>query len=1163
MDNFLRQVIDAFPGMVFIKNTEGIYINCSEAFAKFAGFNSPEEVIGKTTFEVLPKTSAQWAIRLDRLVFETGQSNSEMYPFKFENNNYTNWQRVSRKPLRDNDGNLVGLVGTLEDVGSIMALTDELGESKARFTALSETMDYNSFVVILWNADNLNADYVSGNIGYLNVKTNKLTHMYDWAENIHPDDADSFWEQRKPLTEQATNVDFWHEYRVINKSGEIRWVNERVSFVTVPGSKLYRSIIIDTTARHEHDNLESHVKHSGGSMSGDIILLDIVSREFLQELSDSVSKALGVTSFILDPTGLPLTKRDGHCELCDLIESSEKGLALCNFSNSNLCIAARDTGGMVVEPCETAGLYNAAAPIIVSGKMLGVWVVGQVRVKNTIDENNIKALSKKISIDEKAALDAFNAMPERGIKEAKQIFSLLEPYVEELSEYVHRSYLLMHEAERMVKSQELVTKSLKIENLQNELYDIFFNARYSGDNSRFHDALEAISGYYGFNRAMIIRLSKNKFEPLYQWQEPGRAEFSPLQLDNEALGAVYNFCAGSSAVRYIGKDQFPSSWSSDLYNLGINDCYLYSVENKGKSVGLVGLMQGEDRPKLSPEEMDSLTNVLGTLGAYMIMKHLEQRMRETTESLHLILNNLRDSIYVVDRTSYEVVFANTNFDGKNIIGSRGVACYRLLGYDSPCSCCGLDMLKDQPNGYSYSFETDERDLGLWHSVTMTVMEWLGGRPVYLVNVRDITEEKLRQQQFVDALTFDPSLNIPNIGRLTTRLDALNVESENGFLFIIDIDNIRLINNAYGHEYGDALLKEVTAFLKSYMPRGEYVYRYATKTFAVLYEGADKESADKFVKSLYDRFSLSWRIKDKICYATFSAAMVPYGSGGAAVILRNADIALERSIDRARNSFYALIEIFRGDHVERLELANDLHAMVNNGCNELVIHYQPVYDVKKDSIVHMEALMRWDHPKKGIISPLKFIELAEDASLIGPLSEKMIETAVAQCKIWQEKNPNLKLSVNFSAAHSRQEGIVSRISRILRENEFNPRDFIVEINEKDTVSDQIHLFAFMRELQQLGCRVALDNFGTGLSSLGKLQSMPVNLIKIDRCFISNICDSEYDQSVVKFLANLPLNLDIVCEGVETKEQLNVIKSLGVDMCQGYYLGKPLPENEINI
>jgi diguanylate cyclase (GGDEF)-like protein len=722
----------------------------------------------------------------------------------------------------------------------------------------------------------------------------------------------------------------------------------------------------------------------------------------------------------------------------------------------------------------------------------------------------------------------------------------------------------MHEAERMIKSQEMISKNLKIDNLQNYVYESFFRPRENTDGvSCYHDTLEAIGSYFGFCRAIVIRARGRFFEPFYQWHEPGLSEFPLHLLEHDSLGALYRLCPNYSSVKHINSDDFPLKTPD---NFGIKDCYVFPVEHKERCIGIICLMQDESRPLLHQDELNSLSRILSAIGSYMVTRHLEQRMRETTESLHMVLNNLKDTVYVVDQNTYEVVFANANFDGKNIVGSRGVACFRLKGRDTTCSCCGLDMIRNMPEGSSYSFETNERETGFWHSVTTTSMEWLGGRKVFLNSVRDITEEKLRQEEFIEAATFDLTFNIPNIGRLTMRLDKLlGSKKANGYLFIIDINNYKLINNAYGHDYGDALLEDFIVFLKSSMPRGEFVYRYATRTFAVLYEGADKDQAEAFVELLKKRFVKPWRIKDKICYATFSTAIIPYSAEDktAAGVMRNADIAHDKAIDRNRNSFFTFDRNKIDDNYsERVELVNDMHALIENDFVGFHAHYQPVFDVIENKALYVEALMRWNHPEKGFIPPLKFISLAEGASLIAPLSERLIDMAVAQCKQWQKTNPSLRLCVNFSIVHSYQEGVVERISEILKKYDFAPQDLIIEINEKDTISDQPSLFDFMRRLQQLGCGVALDDFGSGMSSMSQMRSFPVDFIKIDRCVVDNICESEYDRAIISFLANLPLDVHMVCEGIETKEQLDTVKSLGIKICQGYYLSRPLPPEELS-
>ncbi|MCL1819161.1 MAG: PocR ligand-binding domain-containing protein, partial [Oscillospiraceae bacterium] len=836
MDNFLRQIIDAFPGMVFIKDLDGVYINCSDAFAKFTGNKSPADVIGKKTFEILPKSSAQWAVHLDKLLFETHQPNSEIYPFSLENKNYSKWQRVSRRPLHDEEGNLIGLVGTLEDIGDVVALTDELAASKARFRALSETMDFNSFVVAMWDADTLELDFVSDNIRYLGLKHNRLAHMNDWANNVHPDDIDDYWDCRKPLLEQSQNVDFWHEYRILNKNGEVKWINERLSFVALPSAHLYRSVIIDTTARHEHGNIREHAQFTGEESVGGLQMLDIVSRDYLQQLCNTVTKTLGVSSFISDPSGSPITQREGLCTFCDIISSTEKGSTLCRHSHSNLCIAARENDGLVIETCDAIGLCNAVIPITVSGKLMGFWAIGRLNVTGSITEENIRALCQKLSISESEALPAFHDMPSYSFHDAKILFNELIPYVNDLSGYLYQSCLLMHEAERMIKSQEFISRSLKLDSLQNYLFDTFFSAQNTkDDNTRFHDALESIGSYFGFNRAIVLGSRAKHSEPLFQWHEQGLSALPPRLMDTQTVDCLYRFASNLHNAHHISRDDLPESWRESIFVIG--HCYTYSAEFHGKCAGVVVLLQDNSRAMLDGDELESLSHVLGAFGSYLVSKQMERGAFELTDSLKLILDNLKDEVYVIDRETYEVVFANANFNGKAITAPCGVSCFRLLGHNAPCRCCGLDMVKDLPEGCDYTFQTNENDGGLWRSYTITPVEWRGSRPVYLVSARDITEEKLREQEYIEAATFDTALNIPNIGRLTSRLDTLLKTGKNGSLFVIDIDNFKLINNAYGYDYSDALLEEITYFLKSVIPPS-YVYRYSTSKFAVLYENAD-------------------------------------------------------------------------------------------------------------------------------------------------------------------------------------------------------------------------------------------------------------------------------------------------------------------------------------
>ncbi len=1168
---FLRQIIDAFPGMVFIKDLQGKYLMCSEAFARFVGLPSPEDIIGKTSFDVLPHTSAEWATRLDNSLFDTCQPSSEVYPFALENNNYTNWQRVSRSPLRNAKGEMIGLVGALEDVGGVLALTEELTYAKARFLALSEVMAYNTFALILWDPANMTVNYISSNISYLGFKAGRFTHLSDWGNIVHPDDNSLFWDARQCLFDKSPSVDFWQEYRVVNSNGDVRWLHERISSVNVPGSLLYRSMFIDTTARHEQENITKHIHNQDVATASSITnmhslhLLDIVSREYLQQLSDSVAQTLGVSSSIFDSSGVALTDGTGLCNLCRLIRETERGNTLCHLSDVNLGIAARDAGGLVVAPCETIGLYTAAAPITMGDLHLGTWIIGRTRAGYTIDESNVQSLAARLQLDTDAALEAFQAMPERDSNEIMQIFSLLTPYVKDISEFVQRSYLLMQDTEKMVKSQEAITQSTAMEALQSNLYHVFFRPS-QNDTARFTEALSLISDYFGFNRALLLERRPRFYEVRAQWHQSQLSDFPEETVKLMDVKQILDICSTPNEIYQIHRDQMSDAWLQFSKNHEMENTLACTVESKGRQQALLQFMQAADRPPLSDTEVGFLTQMMGTISSFVLLKQAERKMQETSDSLQLILNNMQESIYVIDQKTYEVIFANSQFDGRAVTGSRGVSCFRLLGMETPCACCGLDMLQGQPVGYSYTYETSERAPGSWHSITMTVMQWLDERPVYLIAVRDITEEKIHQEQLMYAATFDMTLKIPTIGRLNSRLtQILEKKRTSGFLFLIEVDNLKLINNAYGHTYGDALMQEIVTFLSSRVPEGEFVYRYATNTFAVLYEEANEAQADIFVKAMYDRFKHSWRVKEKRCYSTFTAAMVPYPGENTDVIgiMRDADTALSMCFDRGRNSFYSLTKSIHTDHEEKLDLANDLHQMVGDGCKDLVVYYQPICDLHTNTIVWFEALMRWRHPTRGIIPPLKFIEIAEHTSLIQPLSEVLIREAAIQCKKWRDMGYDVGVNVNFSATHSRQEGIVPLIMSILQEVGLPPNRFGIEITENITNADRSFVDTFLRDMRNTGCMVAIDNFGTGLSSLGTLNTMPINVIKIDRNFVSDICNSAYDQALVSFIVKIATTLDLLvtCEGVETLEQCHKIRELGVDHVQGYYLSRPASASEM--
>ncbi|CAM5223975.1 Diguanylate cyclase/phosphodiesterase with PAS/PAC sensor(S) OS=Ureibacillus acetophenoni OX=614649 GN=SAMN05877842_10692 PE=4 SV=1 [Ureibacillus acetophenoni] len=277
------------------------------------------------------------------------------------------------------------------------------------------------------------------------------------------------------------------------------------------------------------------------------------------------------------------------------------------------------------------------------------------------------------------------------------------------------------------------------------------------------------------------------------------------------------------------------------------------------------------------------------------------------------------------------------------------------------------------------------------------------------------------------------------------------------------------------------------------------------------------------------------------------------------LIKYADLAMYKAKEKGRNNYQFFTKEMNEEIVTKTLLEKYLRkALVKN---ELELYYQPQFDVKTNKIVATEALVRWHHPVKGLISPAEFIPLAEETGLIIPIGEWVLKEACKQTKMWRDQGHDLSVSVNLSSLQLMNKNIVEVIKAITFCCKLDPQYLSIEVTESMAITDLTDTLHKLKQLQEYGINIALDDFGTGYSSLSYLNILPINTVKIDKSFINNIKNKTHSE-IVKSVSNIAhsIGLVVVVEGVEDEEQFNIIRSLGIELIQGYFISKPLPKEE---
>ena len=380
---------------------------------------------------------------------------------------------------------------------------------------------------------------------------------------------------------------------------------------------------------------------------------------------------------------------------------------------------------------------------------------------------------------------------------------------------------------------------------------------------------------------------------------------------------------------------------------------------------------------------------------------------------------------------------------------------------------------------------------------------------------------------------------------------------------VDIDNFKVVNDSLGHDQGDRILIIIAARLSAAVRPGDTVARFGGDEFVILCdEVTDEAEAWIIAKRVEDAASapLSLDGRDHLVTVSIGIALTTDGYTPSADLLRDADAAMyqAKADGRARSMTFALSMRARAMH--RLDTEMALRRAITDG--DLRVHYQPIIDIASGRIDGVEALVRWEHPTQGTITPDQFIPIAEETGLIVPLGEWVLGEACRQAQIWHQSHPELdqlNVSVNLSGRQINQADLIPVVTNILADTGLAPSSLVLEITESVLMSDPEASIVVLRSLRDLGIHLSVDDFGTGYSSLSYLKKFPVDALKIDKSFVDGLGTEGDDSAIVRAIISLAksLGLQTVAEGVETPIQLKALTDLGADKAQGYFFSRPQP------
>jgi diguanylate cyclase (GGDEF)-like protein/PAS domain S-box-containing protein len=431
-------------------------------------------------------------------------------------------------------------------------------------------------------------------------------------------------------------------------------------------------------------------------------------------------------------------------------------------------------------------------------------------------------------------------------------------------------------------------------------------------------------------------------------------------------------------------------------------------------------------------------------------------------------------------------------------------------------------------------------------------------------VEDITERKAAQQQVNYLAYYDALTGLPNRMLLRDRLNtAVAAASRRGCgaaLLFLDLDRFKIINDSLGHSVGDLLLQQVANRLKNEIRQEDTVARVGGDEFLIVLTSAESVDqvmgiATRIVESITGEFAIQGHSLNITC--SLGISMFPEHGQDGETLIKNADAAMYSAKEQGCNAFCFFTDEMNTLVIERLSIESGLRLAIDR--EEFFLVYQPQFSIASGRITGFEALIRWQHPERGLVMPDKFIRVAESSGLINPIGEWVLRTACSQMKRWQDEGLTMvPVAVNVSAVQFRQEGFRELIRRVLQETGLDPQWLELELTESLLLSNENVMFEVFQDLKTMGLKLVIDDFGTGYSSLSYLRQFPVTKLKIDRSFIRDIAINPDDAAITAAIISMAksLNLKVIAEGVEDEAQLSFLREHECDECQGYYFSRPL-------
>lgn len=738
--------------------------------------------------------------------------------------------------------------------------------------------------------------------------------------------------------------------------------------------------------------------------------------------------------------------------------------------------------------------------------------------------------------------------------------------IRDITEFKHAEKKLRDSGERLKRQQEMLvalakSKNLVLSDLNVAIHEITEAAATTLD-------VTAVSVWF-FNKDHTKLICSDHYDRKTDRHSEGmELKADQLEIYTKAL-AEHRVIAASDVSLDPRLTELVANY---LIPKGITSLLDVPIFLGGNTVGVVS-HEHYGRPRQWAADEESFSSSIADIISLAIdateRKKIEDNLRIRTTAM----NATTDQISIIDRDG-KIEFVNPSFENElgyslSELEGRPIKMYMASGDDEEfCAALENTVLAGEPwQGEILAVKKDGTTV--LEELTLTPVKNDAGKIERLIGIqRNVTQKKLYEQQLDHLAHHDSLTGLPNRLLFNDRLiqclaNAARNKTMVAILFL-DLDRFKFINDTLGHSVGDLLLQSVSERLQGCIRDADTLARMGGDEFTIILSNISNiEAIETITRRAVDAISAPFKLANRELFVTVSIGVSLYPADGtdAETLIKNADTAMYRAKEQGRNNYQFYTKSLNVAALTRMQLEGDLRRAVER--NEFVLHYQPIVAIHNGQILGAEALIRWQHPERGLIPPAQFITLAEETGLIMPISDWVLQSACAQNKDWQDKGlPPISVAVNVSARHFRNDGLVPAVQNALAVTGLSPKYLELEITEGVLMDSMDSVVDILNSLKNINLRLSIDDFGTGYSSLTCLKQFPINAVKIDQSFIRDLATNADDAAIAHAVIAMAQSLkrSVVAEGVETFEQFQLLQSLGCDEIQGYLISRPLPADD---